>query len=181
MSATPLDVDWTEVATTGIVLPIMTDGELLGGYIDLPYDLDPKFPIGFRVKYLLDHDGSGVATAEWILLVGAKKEGIAIATAATALDTPIPVHTYFGPQGAATVADLIPNVTAGGILLPETHLFTHDDVVTMRAGITISLECQAIVNETSLSFMSLLMDYMPQRCSGGGSETDGPLRYDEKA
>lgn len=180
LSGTPQDVDWEEVSTFGFVAPTMTDAELLGGYINLPYDLDPKFDIGFSIKYVVDVSAAA-AVSTWILLVGAKKEGIALAAGATALDVAIPAHTYVGPVGAASAADWIPQVTGRGILRPSTHLFSYADIVTMRAGITVSIEIDSITNETALRFIALIMDYVPQRTVGVGNESDRPLRYDERS
>ena len=78
-----------EITDVGFGTLIMTDAELLNGYIPVPFDLDPKHAIGFQIYWTMDHDGAGTGLADWILLVGTTKRGVAIALPATALDTVI--------------------------------------------------------------------------------------------
>lgn len=169
-----------EVGTTGIITYVMTDGEFLSGLIPLPYDLDPAHPLGFKVHWTANHDGTGTLTADWILLVDRKKEGIAIADAATALSTAIAQDTYNDDSGSASTTDWLYQVTDRGILLPATLDLVKDDIETGVALMT-KLEMDAAVNETAIHFIALEMDYVPFRCVGGGAFSDRPLKADETA
>ena len=60
-------ITYFELASLGMAAAHMADGEFLNGYFRCPIDLDPKFAVGWRVCYTLDHN-SGTASVDWILL-----------------------------------------------------------------------------------------------------------------
>jgi hypothetical protein len=157
------------IGTTAMVGTLMgTDGDLLRGAINLPYDLDVKHEIGFRVHYSGTY-GSGTATVEWILLYGTVKNTAAITvTGATALNTVIGVHTQTTP------GDDFKQRSPRGIALPGTHALTRE-MVENGDLLLISLEQQAQSNVTVTEFISLEMDYVPHRMVGYGSDSDRPL------
>ncbi len=155
---------------TGLIGALMsTDGDILQGAFIVPYDLDPKFEIGFKVHYTATY-GSGTATISFILLHDVVKTGAAInAVAATALDTPIPLLSAFN----GTV-DLSKQLTSRGILLAATHGLVRTDVEA-GAMMLVSLEMDATANLTTETFIALEMDYAVHKCGGIGSENDNPL------
>lgn len=156
------------LGTTGLCGFLMADDKLLRGAINLPYDLDVKHEIGFRVHYSGTY-GSGTATVEWILLYKIGAENAVIATTgATALDTVIGVHTWVGPD------DDFKMRSPRGIALASTHGITRDNV---EAGdlLMISLEQQAETNVTAVEFITIEMDYVPHRSTGYGTDSDRPL------
>jgi len=163
-----------EVTNVGMGTYIMTDTELLNGYIPCPYDLDPKFNIGFGVHWTADHDGTGALTSSWILLQDAIKIGEVIALPATALNTIIPLlSAYNDENGVTTVTDFRIQKTGRGI---------RDDIGLNRAQIeagafiTFKLELDAAINETSIRFIGLEMDYVPMMTVGNGPHTNRPLQ-----
>lgn len=166
-----------EVTNVGMGTWIMTDGEFLNGYILCPYDLDPKFDIGFKVAYTLDHDGAGAATVSWILLQDAIAEGSAIALPSTALDTVIGLLDSYG---AGAVTDFLLAITGRGVRSAANIGLTRAQIET-GAFLTFKLEMDAAVNETTVRFIGLIMDYVPQMCEGVGREIDAPLKADGSA
>lgn len=174
-SAVDTTVIMSEISTLGFMPWLFADGKLLSGIIPIPYDVDPKHEIGFRIAYTMDHDGTGAGTVEWILLAKVIKNGIAITAATVGLDTVIGTSNYLGPDGAATVVDFLWNVSNRGIWLPATHQINRDDIEDGSA-LTFSIECQAAENETTIRYFGLFMDYVPQRCWGVGMEMDAPLK-----
>lgn len=164
-----------EVTDSGIMGILMAAGEFLSGMIVPPIDLDPKYEIGFRVHYTGLHDNDGDATVSWILQVDKILEGILIARGATNLDTVIPLlDAYTDDSGASVVTDWLYQVSGRGIWLRGTHAFTRSQIET-GSLITIELEMDAVANLTSVVFLGLEMDYVPQRCVGTGADQDRPL------
>ena len=166
-----------ELGTSGMVGNDMADGEFMAGGIVLPYDLDPKWDIGFRVHWTVDHDGAGACTVDWILLANIRLVGAAIAVAATALDTPIAtVDTYKDSSGDATVVtDWLKQVTARGIMFATNHKLSREQIED-GAELMLKLEQNAMVNATKAFFRGLEIDYVPMMTIGQGSEMDRPLK-----
>lgn len=156
------------VGSAGIIGYDMDVGEFVGGSILIPYDIDPKFDIGFKVHYTGTTSGTD-GSNEWILLWKKINADAAYAVAATALDTVIGSQTF----GANT--DDQNKVSSRGILLPETHQITRDQIED-GAKLMFKLELQATANMDSDVFLGLEMDYVPQRCWGVGQEMDAPLK-----
>jgi hypothetical protein len=164
-----------EVTNVGMGTLVMTDGEFLNGYIRCPYDLDPGFPVGFRVAWTLDHDGVGAGDASWILLQNAIAHGAAIALPDAVLDTAIVVpSTYVDTSGDATVVtDFLLQWSARGIrnLIGLTR-----NQIEAGAFLTFKLELDAATNETTVRYIGMEMDYVPQRTVGMGSHINRPLK-----
>lgn len=150
---------------------LMAASDLITGMIPCPMDLDPNFPVGFRVHYSGDHDGSGSATTSWILLQGAVVEGGAIATPTAALDTVIALLDAYSTTAGdtATTTDALYQVTGRGIR--NSIGLTRSQVVN-GALITISLELDAVANFTSVNFLFLEMDYVARRTQASPALVD---------
>lgn len=162
-----------EVAGVGMMTSVMVAGEFLNGYFRCPYDLDPEWPVGFRVCWTLDHDGSGNAVITWILLQNAIAEGIAIALPATALDTPLDVNDpYQTDAGIASTTDFLLMWTERGI---RNKVGLTRTQIENGAFLTFKLEMDAALNETSAHYIGMEMDYAPMKTLGVGSHTDPSL------
>lgn len=169
-----------EITNVGMNSWLMgTDGELINGCIICPYDLDPDKPIGYRIVYTIDHDGTGSATTHWILLTGTEVRGAAISVPATALDTLIGVDTYKDTAGdATTVVDFLLQISPRGI---DNILGLTRKQIEEGALITWSLEQNAAVNDTDVHLLGIWMDYAVMRTVGTGSHIDQPLQSDGQA
>ena len=151
-------------STTGIGAPDMSsDAETIGGAVRVPYDLDPKFDVGFRVCYTVDANGASVIT--WKLLEDSIAEGGVINQATTVLDTLIAADTFGSVDH----------------LLAWTSRGIRDDIGMTRAQIEngafslVNIEMDTGTNLTAVYFLGYEMDYVVQECQGIGSENDRPL------
>ena len=155
-----------EVGALGLVgLGYDAVGDVILGYIHIPFDMNPDFPVGFRVNFTTNDSTSG--TASFILLTETIKKDVALtATINDALDTIIPllsaVNTSFNAWSGRGIA------TSLGL--------TRKDVED-GAILEISLELDAVATSTAaeIVFLGLEMDYVPQKTIGSGSELDAPL------
>ena len=165
-----------EITSVGMITSVMTDAEIMTGYFPVPIDMDPRFDVGFRVCYTLDHDGTGDATVSWIMLQGTVKEGAAIAIPTTVLNTAIALlDSYDDTAGDASTTDFLLQWTSRGVRTAGNFGLSNDDVEN-RALITFSLEMDAALNETSVRFMGLEMDYCPHRTILANKD-DAPLGW----
>ena len=143
-----------------------TNGEIMTGHILIPFDLDPKYEIGFKVVYTADF--SGTDSFLWKLQYKVVREGVVYAAPGTSLDT-----VLVDDSGSV---DWSPNVTARGIALPATHAIVRDDV---EADTFLMLEVEMDTETGSPTaeaiFLGLIMDYVPWKTTGQGCETDRPL------
>jgi hypothetical protein len=170
-----LDVSETLVQLSSFgfnALKMSADAGSIGGALPCPYDLDPKFPVGFAVWWAMDHDGSGTGAATWILLQGTVKRGIVIAAATAALDTVLVADTNTTNLNAAAVTDYLLQVTPRGI---RNSIGLTRAEIEEGALITLDLEMDAADNETNIYLLGIMMDYAPMLCQGIGSEADAPL------
>lgn len=165
--------EYGEVTSVGMGTTQLADGEFINGYIPCPYDLDPKWPVGFSIFWTADHGGSNALTSSWILLQNAIAIGTAIALPATALDTIIALlSSYNDAAGVTTVTDFRLQKTARGI---------RDSIglsrIQIEAGgfLTFKVEMDAAANETTIRYIGMEMDYVPMRTTGNGMHTDAPL------
>lgn len=171
---TAAGVTFDEIGALGFGSVTMTDGELLNGIFPVPYDIDPSYPIGFRVGWTMDHDGAGNADATWILLADAIAHGAAIAVATTALNTAIGTTTYKNTAGVITsVTDFLFQKSNRGI---KNLIGLSRAQIEAGALMSVSLEMDAATNETSIRFLHLEMDYVPQLTVGMGSHINRPLQ-----
>ncbi len=168
--------EYSEITNVGMGGVTLTDGEFINGYIRCPIDLDPSFPVGFRIAYTIDHDGTGDATVSWILLQNAIAEGIAIALPATALNTIIPLlDKYTDDSGVSVVTDFLLQMTDRGI---RNSIGLTRAQIEQCAFLTLKVEMDAAIEETSVRYIGLEMDYVPMKTQGEGSHTDKPLQTD---
>ncbi len=168
--------EYSEITSVGMGCVTMGDGEFINGYIPCPHDVDPNYPIGYKVAWTLDHDGAGAASATWILLTGLEKVGQAISLPATALDTPFGLDTYKDAFGDITVVtDFLLQWTSRGI---DTLIGLTRAEIEAGAFLTYKLEMDAAVNETTVRLIGIMMDYVPMKTVGTGCHLDKPLQSD---
>ena len=155
-----------EVGALGLVgLGYDATGDVILGYIHIPFDMNPDFPVGFRVNFTTNDSASG--TASFILLTETIKNGVALtATINDALDTIIPL--------LSAVNTSLNSWTGRGIA--KSLGLTRKDVED-GAILEISLELNAVATSSAgeIVFLGLEMDYVPQKTIGTGSELDAPL------
>lgn len=172
-SAIDASIILKEVAATGTVGFVFADTKGVRAKLTCPHDLDPRFEVGFRVVYTLNHDGSDPAVATWVALCDAIGVGVEIGGAATtALDKLIPAHTYVNNSGVASTTDDLLQVTARGI---KKSLGLTRAQIEELAFIKITLSLTTVTNATDLIFLGILMDYAPRKTVGMGSNLDAPL------
>jgi len=163
-------VTQVKIGTSGVVAYDMNAGEFIGGMIPVPIDLDSQYDIGFRVHY------SGTVslttgTNTWLLLYDFKAVDVAIAPAATALDTVIGADAY----GANT--DDLNKVSPRGIIDAASYNLTRAQIEA-GAKLILKLELDVHTNMDSAVFLILEMDYVPMRTQGIGNEVPRPLQAD---
>lgn len=151
----------TQIGIAG--LDVSSAGELIVGMIPCPYDMDPKFPVGFKIAFCVDANGS--STVEWIILQATVADGIALAIPSAALDTVI-------VDKAVGSTDNLLSWTSRGI---RNVLGLTRPQIEAGAFLTFSIENQAVTNLTAVFYLGLMMDYVQQTCQGIGSESDRPL------
>ena len=165
-----------EIGTLGFISCSMVAGEFLKGIYPVPSDLDPQFPVGYRVHYTVDHDGSGDATVSWILLNSFIGEGVVIADPATALNTPIPLlDAYTTDAGVSVTTDFLYQVSGRGI---DNDIGLTRTQIETGALMGTSLEMDAMANATDVRLLWLEMDYVPMKTLGAGSNLDRALQSD---
>ena len=167
-----------EITNVGMNTWVMTDAELINGFIPCPYDLDPDKPVGYKIAWTMSQDGSTAnANTDWILLVGTEKVGGAISLPATALDTIIPTPSLYSDAAAAAV-DFLLQWTGRGIknLIGLTRA-----EIEAGAFLTFKLELNSALGETAVNLIGIMMDYAVMRTVGQGSHTDQPLQSDGQA
>lgn len=157
-----------EVATFNITgLAFSAAGSLINGKIRVPYDLDPKFPIGFRVNFS-SLDGSGSAT--FILLLKTIAKGAAFVvkgSVTTALDTLLGLN-------AVTIANGN-EWTRRGIL---NKIGLSRDAIEEGANLGFTLELDAVsgILATDITLLGIEMDYAVQQTVGQGNLLDRPTK-----
>jgi hypothetical protein len=134
-----------EVHTTTICgLHIDAEGDDVGIYIPIPYDMDVKYPLGFRCHWVTTTDGTDACT--WtVKYTEITTNGEALAAGATALTTAIAADTSTGQYYV--------NVTAWGELTGGT--------LTNGRGLSLLVEatdCAAAAG-TGLYLLGLEMRY----------------------
>jgi len=164
---------YVELAAKGMAgLAFAADGNIITGFIPVPFDLDGQFPIGFRIWWTMDHDGSGTANALFKLLQGTEKPGETISIPTAVLDTLLVLDQYNDTDGNPTVTDHVLQKTPRGI---RTSIgLTHAEILE-GAMMTFSLEMDSALNETKVILIGIEMDYTPWKCSNSNSDKDAPL------
>lgn len=146
----------------------MVAGEFITGSIQIPYDLDPKFEIGFKVVYSIDVNGNA-PIAEWIMQYLVLGVDVAYAEPTQVLDTVIGTHQK------PSDTDDTHLVSPRGIALPATHAITRA-IIDADGRLSVEFEMQAVSETpTTVNYMGFIMDYSVQKCTGVGSENENPL------
>ena len=141
------------------------DGNFFHGWRRVPYDLDPKFPVGFRVNW---SQASAVTDGTtFVMQTGVDKKDAAFQaiTAYTALDTILAESNAGGASYNQWTTRGIR--TAIGLTRSE-----------IEDGAILRMEVEADVVDTGQDKVTILgieMDYVQQTCQGIGSESDRPL------
>lgn len=155
-----------EVGALGLVgLGYDAAGDVILGYIHIPFDMNPDYPVGFRVNVTTNDSAAG--TASFILLTETIKKDVALtATINDALDIIIPL---------LTVVNTSLNSWSGRGIANDLGLIRKD--IEDGAILEISLELDAVATSTAgeIVVLGLEMDYVPQKTIGSGSEIDAPL------
>lgn len=165
------DINLKEIGSTNIVgLGFSAAGDIVKGSIKVPYDLDPKWPVGFRVNFTNNNASAGTAT--FILLVEPFKKDVAFsATVDNALDTVIGI--------SASTAQLINKWTGRGI--KRSIGFTRQEVLEgARLGLSLELDAVATIAATDVVLLGLEMDYVPAIAEGNGCLVDRALFHTGK-
>lgn len=167
------DVLQTQITSSGMMGMTIAADDFMGYGIRLPKDVDPKFPLGFRVHWTADHDGSDPLTTSWILLQKIIARGAAIAAAASVLDTIIPLLSpYQDTAGDATVVtDFLYQVSGRGILASPGVTRAQIEEGVLFLG---KLELDAAANVTTVRLIALEIDYVPWKTQGEGNFIDRP-------
>jgi len=154
-----------EISTLGIVAAkFSAAGDIMLGEVDLPYDVDPNYPVGFRINW----SGPGTAGAgvgvTWILLHKVIKKGAVFSAGDVALDT------VFG-ESLITIANGNEWTSRG---IKKRLGLTRKDVED-GAALSLSIEADIIDAGTFAHLLNLEMDYVPITTVGSGCHTDRPL------
>jgi hypothetical protein len=143
-----------EISTFGLVGCLMeADGDVLDHHLMLPYDVDLKKDIRFRVHWT---SGSSTTadTIDWkVFYLGIVNDSTTIAAATTALDTVIAQDTVIGAYTWQT--------TAYGVLKGET---LGQDVESMT--IQVEMDTFAVGLTEDKFLLGLEMVYSPKRMRG---------------
>lgn len=156
------------ITSAGISGWLMAEGEFQTGGILLPYDLDPDYPIGFKLHWTAN--ANGACTADWIIQYKLIEEGVLFAIPATALDTPI----VFADSHGST--DWFHAITSRGIIDADT--FTRKQIEN-EAMLMLEVEMDDGDNDTAIYLLGISMDYAVQRCTGPGTPSDQRLVTNE--
>lgn len=174
------DVSWGEISTLHHDAIVFNDGGMqVDGLIEtlfrLPNDIDPSFPIGFRVVWTTDSTTAADGVT-WLILAAKKALEAAITGAAAgALDTPIVADN---PSGTAyTIQE-----TARGV--KNKNWFTVSQLLAgLYCELSIELDATDVDIDTgtgveSVWFLGLVMDYVPMLTRQPHAYTDAPLTDD---
>ncbi len=163
---------WAELSDFGFgALKMTADNKVVSGALPCPYDLDPKFEVGFKVHWTGDVTGS-TAEVTWLLLQDVTKRGVALAKASTALNTILVSDPNHDANGAASATDYLYQSTPRGI---RNSIGLTRANIEEGALITFNLEQASATAETNIYLMGIEMDYVAQLCVGVGSEIISPL------
>jgi len=161
-----------EVAGAGMMTSVVTDTEVLNGYFRCPVDLDPDWPVGFRVCWTLLHDDTGTGNMVATIDQNTVAKGAAIVLPTTVLDTDIGTTTYTDTGGAISVVDWLLQYSNRGI---RNSIGLTRDQIEAGAFITFQLTFTTFDNETTAHYVGMEMDYAPQMTQGLGNHTDPSL------
>lgn len=174
-SKTAPDISLLEVSDFGLVgIHFLDDADEMFFCKQLPYDIDPRHDIGFRINYC--QTNAGTDDTLWKLKVGFDKKDVVIqaedASTITVLETVLVVKA----SGGAALENLW---TARGIRAAtntELAAISNDDVddgVLMR----FNLELDATNANDVHILLGIEMDYCPRWCTEANKD-DAPLGWD---
>lgn len=157
-----------EVSSFNITgLGLSAAGSLINGAIRVPPDLDPLWPVGFRVNW----SSTGAAgSATWLLLLKTIAKGaafVAKASVTTALDTVLGLNALTLANGNEW--------TRRGI---KNKIGLSRDAIEEGAmlGFTLELDAVGTIAASTVTFLGLELDYVPVLTIGGGSNYDRPTK-----
>lgn len=144
--------------TTLAALQMEDVGDEALAFLMLPFDLDPRQTIGFKVHYA---HGSATATdtVKWRLRYSIRNENAVLATPTTALDTILALQTLT----AAAAGQL--KITSRGIINANTLGFAGDAVTPVGLGISVELNSADVdLAAEGIWLLGVEFDYWPTRC-----------------
>lgn len=148
------------------------------GFVPIPFDANPEFPLGFTLLWTHSYAGSTASTLTMAITQNIFLNSVIIptASAATALTTPITAKTL-----AASNTAFIPVVSSRGILaanwMGKSNLLTPG----LGAMLQFFVACSALsggglaLNTDNVWWLGLWLDYVPMRTRFPHSEQDAPL------
>jgi len=160
------NVSLGEIGTLGIVGALFAAaGDILLGEVDLPYDLDPKFPVGFRINWSAVGTPDSAIGVTWILLEKVIKKNVAFTAADVALDTVFGESLLMASNGN--------HWTSRGI---KKALGLSRKDIEDGAALSLSIECDILDSGVTVpKLLALEMDYVPILTVGNGCHTDRGL------
>jgi len=160
-------------AANGLAGLALATGDNYDSAINIPYDLDPQYPVGFRWFYTAEVTADATLTTVILtMLANVRLLNAQLLVASTALDTVLGTQTY-GPSTAGVLDNQLSR-TSRGI---RTTLAMSRAQIEAGAMLVMRLTPSSFVNivAASLIILGLEIDYCPIRCVGFGKETDAPL------
>ena len=162
-----------ELSTFGIsgIQFASTTADILCALLRIPYDLDPKFPVGFRYHYSASAAASAGRGVTWTSYFKALAKGATIVTVAsvdTALDNAFGNSLNTGAN-ANEWSDR--GVKKNGFGLSRKQ-------IELGAVLQISIETVHNSSPGTITMFGLEMDYVPYTTVGGGHIKDAPYRSD---
>ena len=139
--------------------------DLLFGVIPVPYDLNPLFPIGFRVNYT----ASAATNHTPYIYYNFKKVGTTVNNDISLQD----VKQYLLFNSVDISSGGIPNLWSNRLETLKPIQFINRSDIESRAVMSFTLGD----NSGSLFnlFFGIEMDYVPMRCAGQGRDVDCPV------
>ena len=148
-------------------------------YGRVPIDLDPQFPLGFRVCWTADVSGTNAAfgngtTTGWVLNFNTRIKGAVLAIPSTVLDTVVPVpNLYLDSTGIGPNTDGILQWTGRGI---KNFIGITRSQIEDGAFFGINAIAPGTVTAMTTAYiLGVEMDYSALSTMGAGSEIDEPL------
>ena len=165
-SPTDISVSQQEVSNfgiSGVDFPAAED--LLHGIFQLPYDMDPSYPIGYRIHWTNSAGASANRGVTWVLRNSVRKQGLVLGIGIVVLTIPITESLVTGAW--------FNEVSPRGIM---------NDIQTSRleieAGAKMEFRIEADVVDSgvaAITYLGLEFDYAPVRNFGHGRPATCPL------
>lgn len=140
-------------------LEMNTAGDMVSMFTPVPRDLNPLHPVGVRPVFQTA-SATAADTITWIVLYDVIANGVALAEATTALDTPVGQETVTGTAEALEVGDAFRGVINGGT-------FTEAQITGWAfVAWRIEMDAKAAGLTEDIIFLGLGLDYVPKRYQG---------------